>query len=42
LSLFQLGLRWLKRCVSTDIERLPCFKARLLPSMTLDRSLTTA
>ena len=32
LSLFQLGLRWLKRCVSTDIERLPCFKARLLPS----------
>lgn len=31
LSLFQLGLRWLKRCVSTDIERLPSFKARLLP-----------
>jgi hypothetical protein len=31
LSLFQLGLRWLKRCVSTDIERLPCFKARLSP-----------
>jgi hypothetical protein len=29
LSLFQLGLRWLKRCVSTDIERLPCFKAHL-------------
>jgi hypothetical protein len=31
LSLFQLGPRWLKRCVSTDIERLPCFKARLSP-----------
>lgn len=31
LSLFQLGLRWLKRCVSTDIDRLPYFKARLLP-----------
>jgi hypothetical protein len=31
LSLFQLGLRWLKRCVSTDITRLPIFKARLLP-----------
>jgi len=31
LSLFQWGLRWLKRCVSTDIERLPCFKARLSP-----------
>lgn len=31
LSLFQLGLRWLKRCVSTDINRLPYFKARLLP-----------
>jgi len=31
LSLFQLGLRWLKRCVSTDIDRLPDFKARLLP-----------
>jgi len=31
LSLFQLGLRWLKRRVSTDITRLPYFKARLLP-----------
>lgn len=31
LSLFQLGLRWLKRCISTDIDRLPHFKARLLP-----------
>ena len=31
LSLFQLGLRWLKRCISTDIDRLPYFKARLLP-----------
>jgi hypothetical protein len=31
LSLFQLGLRWLKRCVSTDIDRLPYFKARLTP-----------
>lgn len=31
LSLFQLGLRWLKRCVSTAIERLPAFAARLSP-----------
>lgn len=31
LSLFQLGLRWLKRCVSTDLDRLPNFKARLTP-----------
>lgn len=31
LSLFQLGLRWLKRCVSTNMDRLPCFKARLKP-----------
>jgi hypothetical protein len=31
LSLFQLGLRWLKRCTSTNIDRLPHFKARLLP-----------
>ncbi len=31
LSLFQLGLRWLKRCVSTGIERLPRFRAHLKP-----------
>ncbi len=31
LSLFQLGLRWLKRCVSTAIHRLPHFTARLYP-----------
>lgn len=31
LSVFQLGLRWLKRCVSTDIQRLPAFKAHLSP-----------
>lgn len=31
LSLFQLGLRWLKRCVSTAIQRLAQFRARLSP-----------
>jgi hypothetical protein len=31
LSVFQLGLRWLKRCVSTDISLLPAFLARLSP-----------
>lgn len=31
LSLFQLGLRWLKRCLSTTIWRLPVFRARLSP-----------
>jgi len=31
LSLFQLGLRWLKRCVATAIQRLPVFLARLMP-----------
>ena len=31
LSLFQLGLRWLKRCVSTNLDRLPAFRARLSP-----------
>lgn len=31
LSVFQLGLRWLKRCVSTDLGRLPAFMARLSP-----------
>jgi len=31
LSLFQLGLRWLKRCVSTALHRLPPFRARLSP-----------
>lgn len=31
LSLFQLGLRWLKRCVSTALHRLPAFLARLTP-----------
>jgi hypothetical protein len=29
LSLFQLGLRWLKRCVSVAIHDLPIFRARL-------------
>ena len=31
LSLFQLGIRWLKRCVSTNISLLPAFMARLSP-----------
>jgi len=31
LSLFQLGLRWLKRCVSLQLHRLPAFRARLSP-----------
>ena len=31
LSLFQLGLRWLKRCVATAMDRLPVFSARLTP-----------
>lgn len=31
LSLFQLGLRWLKRCVSLQVHRLPPFRARLSP-----------
>ena len=31
LSLFQLGLRWLKRCVSTSLPLLPAFMARLSP-----------
>lgn len=31
LSLFQLGLRWLKRCVATALERLQVFLAQLLP-----------
>lgn len=31
LSVFQLGLRWLKRCVSTDLSCLPAFIARLSP-----------
>jgi hypothetical protein len=31
LSIFQLGLRWLKRCVATAIQRLPAFTARLTP-----------
>jgi len=31
LSIFQLGLRWLKRCVSTNIHQLPIFRARLSP-----------
>lgn len=29
LSVFQLGLRWLKRCVSTNIDQLAIFIARL-------------
>lgn len=31
LSLFQLGLRWLKRCVSTALHRLARFRAWLSP-----------
>jgi hypothetical protein len=31
LSLFQLGLRWLKRCVSTALQRLVKFRAVLSP-----------
>ncbi|MDW8328027.1 MAG: transposase [Anaerolineales bacterium] len=31
LSLFQLGLRWLKRCLSTHIALLPAFLARISP-----------
>jgi len=31
LSIFQIGLRWLKRCVATAIQRLPVFMARLTP-----------
>jgi hypothetical protein len=31
LSLFQLGLRWLKRCVSTALQRLAPFRAILQP-----------
>jgi hypothetical protein len=31
LSLFQLGLRWLQRCLSVTIARLPPFHARLSP-----------
>lgn len=31
LSIFQLGLRWLKRCVATAMQRLPMFIALLTP-----------
>jgi hypothetical protein len=31
LSIFQLGLRWLKRCIATAIQRLPAFQAHLTP-----------
>lgn len=31
LSLFQLGLRWLKRCLANTLDRLPVFVARLSP-----------
>jgi hypothetical protein len=31
LSLFQLGLRWLKRCLANALSRLPAFVARLSP-----------
>jgi hypothetical protein len=31
LSIFQLGLRWLKRCLATAVSRLPIFLARLTP-----------
>ena len=32
LSLFQLGLRWLKRCIALQLQRLPAFKGRLAPT----------
>ena len=32
LSVFQLGLRWLKRCIALQLHRLPAFKARLAPT----------
>ena len=31
LSIFQLGLRWLHRCLATAIHLLPYFLARLSP-----------
>lgn len=31
LSVFQLGLRWLKRCLALQLHRLPAFKAQLSP-----------
>lgn len=31
LSVFQLGLRWFKRCIAHQLHRLPPFKARLAP-----------
>lgn len=31
LSIFQLGLRWLKRCIAHQLQRLPPFKAQLSP-----------
>ena len=31
LSIFQLGLRWLQRCLSTNIHLLPTFQAHLSP-----------
>ena len=32
LSVFQLGLRWLKRCIALQLQRLPAFKGRLAPT----------
>jgi hypothetical protein len=29
LSLFQLGLRWIKRCLAVMLDALPCFHAHL-------------
>jgi hypothetical protein len=31
LSIFQIGLRWLQRCLSTNINQLPNFQAHLSP-----------
>lgn len=31
LSIFQLGFRWLQRCLSTQIDHLPSFQAHLSP-----------
>ena len=32
LSVFQLGLRWLKRCLALQLQRLPPFKGQLAPT----------
>ena len=32
LSIFQLGLRWLKRCMVYQPDRIPPFRARISPN----------